>query len=441
MAYHQSQQPWDNNGDISPVEGSGFEYPPRPPVHRHPVGIHPESQFRQHPDPNNYSNFSVPRSTPPLDNMSEHSPARHPASPSRPMGVPDQSTPFNDQYAYESPAHPRAMYSQRSLGSNAGPGRSGQYSSNSSIHSNSAPFPPAGMPYSDSPYNRYSSSAQNLAPQMGQINPNELADDDDWGMGPETTQQNKRRSFVPFGHSRDGSRHNSPGTSINGVREAGVAGAAAAGTGAAAGATAYAASRDGSGKYNAVPVNASREMIAEKSDWAKKQDLRKRKTRMWIVIAIITVVMIGAILGGVLGALLNKGGAKSTTASSNANNVASDNKDDLDINSSEIKALMNNPNLHKVFPGMDYTPLNCQYPDCLTTLPSQNNVTRDMAVISQLTNTVRLYGTDCNQTQMIIHAIDRLQMKDTMKIWLGTWLDNNATTTQRQNRPDMAASR
>ena len=65
--------------------------------------------------------------------------------------------------------------------------------------------------------------------------------------------------------------------------------------GAAAGATAYAASGDGSGKYNAVPaVNASREMIAEKSDWAKKQDLRKRKTRMWIVIAIITVVMIGS---------------------------------------------------------------------------------------------------------------------------------------------------
>ena len=133
-----------------------------------------------------------------------------------------------------------------------------------------------------------------------------------------------------------------------------------------------------------------------------------------------------------MGALLNKGGAKSSTVSSNANNVASDNKDDLDINSSEIKALMNNPNLHKVFPGMDYTPLNCQYPDCLTTLPSQNNVTRDMAVMSQLTNTVRLYGTDCNQTQMVIHAIDRLQMKDTMKIWLGTWLDNNATTTQRQ---------
>jgi exo-beta-1,3-glucanase (GH17 family) len=64
--------------------------------------------------------------------------------------------------------------------------------------------------------------------------------------------------------------------------------------------------------------------------------------------------------------------------------------------------------------------------------PSQNNITRDMAVMSQLTNAVRLYGTDCNQTQMLIHAIDRLEIKDTMKIWLGVWLDSNDTTTQRQ---------
>lgn len=105
---------------------------------------------------------------------------------------------------------------------------------------------------------------------------------------------------------------------------------------------------------------------------------------------------------------------------------------DLDINSSEIKALMNNKNLHKVFPGMDYTPLNTQYPDCLHNPPSQNNVTRDVAVLSQLTNKIRLYGTDCNQTQMLIHAVRQLKMTNDIKIWLGVWQDGNTTTNTRQ---------
>jgi exo-beta-1,3-glucanase (GH17 family) len=67
----------------------------------------------------------------------------------------------------------------------------------------------------------------------------------------------------------------------------------------------------------------------------------------------------------------------------------------------------------------------------MTYPPSQNNVTRDMAVLSQLTNAVRLYGTDCNQTEMTLHAIDRLGLKD-MKVWLGVWIDTNQTTTDRQ---------
>jgi len=231
---------------------------------------------------------------------------------------------------------------------------------------------------------------------------------------------------VPFGGSRDGSsRNGSPGSSIN---NGGVA--------AAAGAGAFAASRDGT-KYDAVPmVNGSGELVPEKvASWKAEDDLKKRKKRMWIAIAIITLILAGAILGGVLGATVGKGGgAKDGAAKSaqSADDIAKDNKEDLGKDSSEIKALMNNADLHKVFPGMDYTPLNTQYPDCLHVGPSQNNITRDLAVMSQLTNSVRLYGTDCNQTQMLIHAINQLEIKDTMKIWLGVWLDKNDTTTERQ---------
>lgn len=54
----------------------------------------------------------------------------------------------------------------------------------------------------------------------------------------------------------------------------------------------------------------------------------------------------------------------------------------------------------------------------------------DVAVLSQLTNTVRLYGTDCNQTEMVLHAISQLALPD-MKVWLGVWLDKNSTTNDR----------
>jgi exo-beta-1,3-glucanase (GH17 family) len=73
-----------------------------------------------------------------------------------------------------------------------------------------------------------------------------------------------------------------------------------------------------------------------------------------------------------------------------------------------------------------------QYPDCLSYPASQNNVTRDMAVLSQLTNTIRLYGTDCNQTELVIHSINQLGLKGKVKIWMGVWQDTNTTTNARQ---------
>jgi exo-beta-1,3-glucanase (GH17 family) len=439
MAYQPAPQPghWHQAGDVSPIHEPSDDVPPPPPAHRQPV-----ASQRQYADPNNYSDYSTPGVTPGSDNLSERSPGGGIngiaagvaysnerdsgwGPQGRPMGVPEHNphaTPFGDHHAYDQSMPPRAMHSQRPYAA----GAASMYSSNSSMHSVSSP--PQGVPYSDNPYNRYSSTQLNLATNMGHINPNEVADDDDWGMGPDTPQA-KRRSFLPVGGSREGSRNGSPGSSIN----AGVAGVAA---GAAAGG-AYAATRDG-GKYNAVPTiagsnSSNPELIQEKVDW-RKDDIRKRKKRMWIAMTIIAIILIGAILGGVLGALLNKGGSghnKDAPAQS-ADDVAADNKNDLSKSSDEIKKLLNNANLHKVFPGMDYTPLNAQYPDCMHVGPSQNNITRDMAVMSQMTNSVRLYGTDCNQTQMLIHAIDRLEIKDSMKIWLGVWLDSNDTTTQRQ---------
>ncbi|PTU25266.1 hypothetical protein P175DRAFT_0498381 [Aspergillus ochraceoroseus IBT 24754] len=177
------------------------------------------------------------------------------------------------------------------------------------------------------------------------------------------------------------------------------------------------------------PVPGATLEAAEKGQHAKPSGGSRK--RGWIAGIILALIVVGAIVGGAVGGTLgHHDRADSTSPNSSATSDTSTNGD-LDKNSKEIQALMNMEGLHKVFPGVDYTPWGVQYPLCLKYPPSQNNVTRDLAVLSKLTNTIRLYGTDCNQTEMVLHAIDRLGLTD-MKVWLGVWIDTNTTTNDRQ---------
>ncbi|KAL3956858.1 hypothetical protein ACCO45_009704 [Purpureocillium lilacinum] len=263
-------------------------------------------------------------------------------------------------------------------------------------------------PYADDPYQAYS---RNGNANLGVVDPNAIEDDGDDGL--HYPRRSQRNSMLSASNSDRG-------------RAAGIGAAAAGGAAVAGGATtAMLASAEGGGGhvYDAGP---SRE---------KKTDKRHSKRWRWAIIILVFLIVAGAIVGGVVGSFVagNKKDAKDNKTGGGGS-ASDDTKQngDLDINSSEIKSLMNNPNLHKVFPGMDYTPFNTQYPDCIHNPPSQNNVTRDVAVLSQLTNKIRLYGTDCNQTQMVIHAVNQLKLKDDVKIWLGVWQDGNKTTNARQ---------
>ena len=282
-------------------------------------------------------------------------------------------------------------------------------------------------PFDDSPYNHYSSPYNSRLDQQADFDPNDIADDGDDVMA----QPERRRSFLGIGQS-----------SSNSIPRASATAATAAGASAGGGfmdsvaaVTRKAVSRDASGAYN--PVNTNAPPQNEKSGFLASESSSRNKRR-WILIFLIALLLLGVIVGAVIGGIIasRKSSSSSSSSSSGSNGngqtaTQDDGSGDLDINSSEIKKLLNNNDLHKVFPGMDYTPYNTQYPACLSYPPSQNNVTRDMAVLSQLTNAVRLYGTDCNQTQMVLHAIDKLQLKD-MKVWLGVWIGNNETTNTRQ---------
>ena len=276
--------------------------------------------------------------------------------------------------------------------------------------------------YGDGPYNRFSSSPWDPRLQQSDINPDDIEDDGDDGLNRGPSGGSGRRSVLGFGSSRNS-------------LPAGAA-VAGAGAGAAAGGGVVDAIRSVSGSApggNYGPVPASDRAGA----WEKSQDLAAeaaRRKRLRIIFIILgTLVVCGAIAGGVAGGVISSrknssgGGSSSSPTSSGQQPGGNSN---LDLNSPQIQSLMNNSNLHRVFMGVDYTPMNAQYPDCLNAPPSQDNITMDMAILSQLTKTVRLYGTDCNQTDMILYALDQLKITD-MKLWLGVWLDNNQTTNDR----------
>jgi exo-beta-1,3-glucanase (GH17 family) len=303
----------------------------------------------------------------------------------------------NDQF------HPEHLHSMNMArgGAVASPGM--QTPSQSSSHLSDPahstyqyPAPYAGT--TDGPYQRHSTAYSNG--EMTNINPDDIADDGD-------------EDFAPRN------------------RTAPVAGAAAGAAGGGLLKGFLGREKNADVAYNSVPGGGLEG--GGGSGRSPNNGLEGRKKMGWIVGLVLAFVIVGAIVGGAVGGTIGSrhkedksktGGEETATGDAKTNG-------DLDKDSSEIKALMGNKDLHKVFPGMDYTPWGVQYPECIKWPPSQNNVTRDMAVLSQLTNTVRLYGTDCNQTEMVLHAIDRLELKD-IKLWLGVWIDSNTTSTERQ---------
>lgn len=230
-----------------------------------------------------------------------------------------------------------------------------------------------------------------------------------------------------------------------------LGGAAAAGLGAAAAATAAggtaAASKGGFKVFdvrrgseegsNFAPQydnnHTNRNSDPEKSEWLDKQSNGSKKLK-WIVGSILLLVVIAAVVGGTTGGILGmQKSSDSNGSTTKPSSSSSSSKNGLYTHSSpEVRALLNNTALHRVFPGMDYTPQNAQYPACLTDPLSQNDITLDVAQLAQLTPAIRLYGTDCGQTEMVLEAISLLGYNHTLQVWLGVWLGDNSTTNTRQ---------
>jgi len=212
--------------------------------------------------------------------------------------------------------------------------------------------------YTDDPYQ---SNRPWQDPGLGAVNPHDIEDDGDDGLV--YGRRGPRTSMLSLGASSNRSRE----------------GPAAAGAGIAAGAAAAGlAGRNGASSqlggyyapiHKATAVTGSPQGStyahdlgqggrgAEKGNWGAVTSTDKgRKWRLAIIIGIGALIAIAIVLGIVFGVVLkNKGGSDSGSPAggSAADDLAQNG--DLNLNSGEIKALMNNPNLHKVFPGIDYS--------------------------------------------------------------------------------------
>jgi len=83
--------------------------------------------------------------------------------------------------------------------------------------------------------------------------------------------------------------------------------------------------------------------------------------------------------------------------------------------------------LHPSLYGMAYEPLGAILPTCGATF---DQVLEDVYLMSQLTTRLRLYGTDCNATELVLDAIQ--QSGTNLSVYIGVYVDNNVTVYERQ---------
>ncbi|CEH18371.1 FAMILY 17 GLUCOSIDASE SCW10-RELATED [Ceraceosorus bombacis] len=171
------------------------------------------------------------------------------------------------------------------------------------------------------------------------------------------------------------------------------------------------------GEYGAAAGTGGGYAYGEKSSAAAKSN----RKWWWIGGGVILLIAVIAIIAGVV---VSRNNSKSDGNGGLAGVVNGDKNDP--------SKFTKDPRFHQSFWGMCYTPLDSQYPACGDTLDS---VIEDIQIFSQLTKRLRLYGSDCNIAEYVLHAINVTKVD--MTVWLTAWLpqpadDPDGSTYQRQ---------
>ncbi|KAJ7762001.1 glycoside hydrolase family 17 protein [Mycena maculata] len=163
--------------------------------------------------------------------------------------------------------------------------------------------------------------------------------------------------------------------------------------------------------------------IAQNNAWLEKSATKSSGRPKWMILgAVGLLALIGA--GVAIAVVLIKKNQDSSSSSSSSSASSSSSN-----SSSDPSIFTKNPALVQSFYGIAYTPEGSQYPACGNSL---DDVITDIQLLSQLTTRIRLYGADCNQTELVLEAIK--QTKVNMTVWIANYVDvgDNGTAYDRQ---------
>jgi len=180
----------------------------------------------------------------------------------------------------------------------------------------------------------------------------------------------------------------------------------------------------------------------ENSDWLEKQQTASRRTK-WYIIGGLAVAAIIIIIGVSVGVTVSKNHKNNNLSSGSSGSSSGGSGGSgstpagyvaipgtagvVKANPKDPSQFAKDPRLIRSFYGFAYTPLNVQMPSCGAV---QVNVTEDIQLMSQLTNRIRLYGADCNQSSLVLEAVK--QTKVDMQVFLAIYVDGTNATYTRQ---------
>ncbi|KAF8556232.1 glycoside hydrolase family 17 protein [Imleria badia] len=172
------------------------------------------------------------------------------------------------------------------------------------------------------------------------------------------------------------------------------------------------------------PANPYENLEAPRnSDWLEKTQKSNKRSKFIVIGSVLTLAVLIAVGVAVGVTLTKKSNNDSSSGSGSSASVPPG------TNPNNPTNFQKNPALKQVFWGIAYTPIGSQLPNCGATIDS---VIEDVQLMSQLTTNVRLYGADCNQSSLILDAIQ--QTKVNMSVWLGNYpvSTDNGTAYERQ---------
>ncbi|KAF8656178.1 hypothetical protein AX16_002619 [Volvariella volvacea WC 439] len=162
-----------------------------------------------------------------------------------------------------------------------------------------------------------------------------------------------------------------------------------------------------------------------RSPWLEKQQAAGRRSK-WIIVGIMGAVLVLIIIGIAVGVTVANNNRQSARNSSSSGPAVVNQTDPNDPST-----FVKDSRLHQSFYGLAYTPEGSLLPDCGNSL---DKVITDIQLLSQLTTRIRLYGADCNQSALVLEAIQRTKVN--MTVWLGNYVvatDNNAAYKRQRD--------